>query len=142
MRTLNEKLAIRMIHTPGGDYAVAAVDGTWVDMTGFRRCLFVSLVGALDADLNVAVYEAKDDAGDGAQAISGLSDKFDNDSDEDRVGLIEVRDVDLSESYTHVTLRVTPGATDPFSAIAILSEPYAAPVSNDTADGVAFNTGE
>jgi len=142
MRTLNENLAVRMIHTPGGDYAAAAVDGTWVDMTGYRRCLFVSLAGGLDGDIAVAVYEATDATGDSAQALSGLADSFVNGTDEDRVGLIEVRDTDLSDGFSFVTVRVTPAATDPFSAIAILGEPYSAPVSNATTDDVAFNTGE
>ncbi|MCC6361852.1 MAG: hypothetical protein IT450_24215 [Phycisphaerales bacterium] len=142
MRTLNDNLAIRMIHTPGGDYAAAAVDGTWVSMAGYRRILFVSLAGGLDGNIAVAAYEATDAAGSDAQALSGLSDSFVNGTDEDRVGLIEVRDVDLSDGFGYVTIRVTPAATDPYSCIAILGEPITAPVSNATTDDVAFNTGE
>ena len=77
-----------------------------------------------------------------AQAITGLSDSFVNGTDESRVGLIEVRDADLSDGYRYVTVQVTPAATDGYACIAVLGEPYEAPVSNATTDGVAFNVGE
>lgn len=141
LRTINENYAFRAVHTPA-TYAAAAVYGTWISMVGFRRCLFESIVGELDANLAVAVYEATDVTGTGAQAISGLSNTFHNGSDEGRVGLIEVRDADLSDGFTYVTILVTPGATDQYGCIAMLGEPYTAPVSNATTDNVAFNTGE
>lgn len=141
-RTFNDNWAVRPVHTPGDAYAAAATAGTWHSMVGYRRCTFIPFVGELDGDLTVAAYEAQDAAGTGAQALAGITDSFVNGTDEDRVGILEVREADLSDGYTHVTCYVTPTATDAFSCIAVLGEPYEAPVSNATTDGVAFNTGE
>ena len=141
MRTINENYAFRLVSTPGS-HAANAHYGEWIDMLGFRRCLFVAVAGELDADLDVAVYEATSSDGDDAAAITGLSDDFANGTDESRVGLVEVRDSDLSDGFRYVTLQVTPGAADGYACIAVLGEPYEAPVSNATTDGVAFNVGE
>lgn len=142
MRTLNDNLAVRMVHTPGDAYAAAATAGTWHSMVGFRRVMFVPLVGELDGDLTVAAYEATDSSGTGAQALSGITDSFVNGTDEDRVGILEVRDTDLSAGFSYVTVYVTPTATDAFGCVAIFSEPHDAPVANTTTYDVAFNTGE
>ena len=141
-RTFNDNWAVRGIHTPGDAYAAAATAGTWVNMQGYRRVAFLGYVGELDGDFTMAAYEATDDSGTDAQALDGITDSFVNGTDEDRVGILEVREVDLSDGYTHVTVYVTPTATDAFSCLAVLGEPYDAPVSNATTDGVAFNTGE
>lgn len=141
MRTFNKNWAVRMISTPA-THAANAHYGSWIDIRGFRRCAFLPVAGELDADMPVAVYEATDANGSGAQPISGLSNTFHNGSDESRVGIIEVRDVDLTVGFNFVTLQVTPGATDGYACVAVLGEPYEAPVDNTTTDGVAFNTGE
>lgn len=142
MRTLNENLGIRAIATPGTYASGYAQAGSYVSLQEYERVLFVCMNGELDANMPVAILEAQDANGTGAQAISGLAGTFTNGTDEGRVGLIEVRDADLSEGFTHVTVRVTPGAADSFSAFAVLGDPYQLPASNGTAEGVAFNVGE
>lgn len=140
-RTFNEAHAVRLIGSPGA-WAAAAVYTDWTSMVGFRRMTFIVGNGELDANMAIAAYEAQDASGTGAQALSGLSNTFHNGADEDRAGIIEVRDTDLTVGYPYVALLVTPGAEDSFCAFAILGEPYEMPCSNETTDGVAFNTGE
>jgi hypothetical protein len=140
-RTFNDNHAVRLVGSPAA-WAAAAVYTDWTSMVGFRRCTFLVGNGELDANMAMAVYEAKDATGTDAQAISGLSDTFHNGADEDRAGIIEVRDTDLTVGYPYVALLVTPGAADSFCAFAVLGEPYDLPCSNTTTDGVAFVTGE
>lgn len=140
-RTFNDNWAVRLVGTPAA-WAAAAVYTDFVSMVGFRRCAFIVGNGELDADMAIAVYEATDASGAGAQAISGLSDSFVNGTDEARAGIIEVREADLSDGFTHVGLLVTPGAADSFCAFALLGEAYDNPVDNGTADGVAWIVGE
>lgn len=140
-RTFNDNWAVRLVGTPG-TWAASAVYTDFVSMVGYRRCAFIVGNGDLDDDLDVKVYEAKDDSGTDAQAIAGLTDAFVNGTDEERAGIIEVREADLSDGYTHVGLLVTPAATDSFCAFALLGEAYQNPVSNGTEDGVAWIVGE
>jgi hypothetical protein len=140
-RTFNENNAVRMIHTPGS-HAASAHYGEWVDMTGYRRCTFIMSAGELDGDMAVAAYRDSDGAASDPEALSGLSESFVNGTDESRVGIIEVREADLDADHPYVTIAVTPTAADGFACIAVLSEPYEVPVSNETTDGVAFNVGE
>jgi hypothetical protein len=140
-RTFNDDWAVRLVGSPA-TWAAAAVYTDWTPIAGFRRCAFIVGNGELDDDLAMAVYEATDASGTDAQAISGISDSFVNGTDEDRAGIFEVRDSDMSDGYTHLALLVTPAATDTFCAFAILGEAYSYPVSNATTDGVAFVTGE
>lgn len=141
MRTFNDNHAVRMAGTPA-TWAAAAVHGNWIAVAGYRRFTFITLNGELDGNLVAAVYKATDSSGTGAAALSGLTGTFTNGTDEARVGIIEVRDSDLGTDTTHISLRVTPGATDSFAAVCILSEPYELPVSNATTNGVAYNVGE
>ena len=140
-RTFNDNWAVRAVGSPA-TWAAAAMYTDWVAIAGFRRCVFLPQNGELDGDMVIAVYEATDASGTSAQAISGLTDSFVNGTDEDRVGIIEVRDVDMSDGYTHLALLVTPAATDSFACVAVLGESYEAPVSNATTDGVAWIVGE
>jgi len=141
MRTFNDNHAVRLIGSPA-EWAAAAAYTDWVPIAGYRRCTFLVGNGELDADMALAVYEATDASGTDAQAISGLADSFVDGTDEDRAGILEVRDVDMSDGFTHLALLVTPGAADSFCAFAVLSEGYTMPASNATTDGVAFVTGE
>lgn len=142
MRTLNDNLAVRAIATPGTYTSGFAQAGSYVSLVDYRRVLFVCMNGELDGNMPVIVLEAQDSSGTGAQTIAALTGTFTNGTDEGRVGLIEVRDDDLSDGYTHVTLRVTPGAADSFAAIALLGEGSELPAANATTNGVAFNVGE
>lgn len=141
MRSFNDMYAVRLVGSPA-EWAAAAVYTDWTAMAGYRRCVFLVGNGELDDDLAMAVYEATDSSGTGAQAISGLSDSFVNGTDEDRAGIFEVRDADMSDGYTHLALLVTPAAADSFCAFAVLGEALENPVDNATTDGVAFVTGE
>lgn len=139
-RTFSKTFAVRMVHTPGDAYAAAATDGTWVDMTGFRRCVFLPMAGELDGDLAMSVYEATSAAGAGAQEVDGtnLADSFVNGTDEDLPGVFEVRADDLTTGYNYVTLRATPTSTDAFGCLALLYDAYEEPVTNTVATHVAF----
>lgn len=138
MRTLSQELAVRTVGTPGTWSAAAQYGTTWHSMVGYNRALFVLMVGELDADLPVAIYEATDSDGTSAQAVTGLSGTFVNGTDEGKVGLIEVLSSDLTDGFPYVNIRVTPGATDAFAAAVLLGEAVENPVSNTAADGVSF----
>jgi hypothetical protein len=143
VRTFNDAFAVRSMGTPGPWSAAAQyAEATWIDMAGFRRAIFLPHAGELDADMTVAVYEATDNAGTGAQAVSGLNDTFTNGQDEGLPGILEVRDCDLTAGYRFVNLLVTPGAADGFSGVVLLTEAYERPVTNTVNTHVAFNTGE
>lgn len=138
MRTFSEYAAVRMAGTPAS-WAAAAVNGNWIDMSEFRRCVFVCMNGELDGDLDVKVQEATSNVGANAANIAGLTDAFVNGTDEARVGIIEVKDGDLTSGYKYVSLLVTPAAADTFSAVAFLLDAYEKPASNTTTDGVAWD---
>ena len=140
-QTLNSNLGVRQALDPAA-YAAEAAVGNWIGMTGFRRCMFAINLGATTGAVAVKVQEATDDQGTGAQDITGLSGSLAA-TDDGKLAIIEVRDVDVSEGFTHVALVVTPAAASTYlAATALLGEPYSAPVSNEPADGVVFNVGE
>lgn len=137
--TFFENNAIRVAGSPGS-WAAAGVYGNFIDVTGFRRIVFLLLNGELDGDMAFKVYEATDSGGTDAQEVdSGLRNSFVNGTDENRIAGIEVLSEDLTTGYPFVGLLVTPTAADTFAAVAILAEPYGSElVSNETTDGVAF----
>lgn len=143
LRNLLDELAVRSLATPG-TWAAAAVYGSWIQIKGkCREVLLVPINGELDADMTIKVYEATDSSGSGAQELTraATAQKFVNGTDEGRVGAIVVKEGQLSAGYSHVTLQITPGATDSVAAIAILGGLYAYKASNTTSDGVAFAKG-
>lgn len=141
-RTFNDNWAVRAVHTPDDAYATASVAGTWVNMQGFRRCIFIPISGALDGNTTVQVWEATSAAGANAQEIdTALRGTFTNGSDDALPGIIEIRDTDLTADYNYVTLYVASAGQDPFACVAILGEPYSAPVDNGSTY-CAFNVGE
>jgi hypothetical protein len=141
MRTFNQNNAIRMINT-AATYAAAAVYGSWLSMVGYDRCTVIGVVGAMSADVVMAIYEATDASGSDAQALTGLTGTFTNNEDEGLPGLIEVRAADLSDGFTHITALVTPAASASFGSLGIFSGAYAMPVTNTEDTHVAFNVGE
>ncbi len=144
LRTSSENLAVRMLGTPGASGWAAAANYTSFIQLGKigRRALLIPLVGDIAADGVIEVFEATDAAGAGAQELTGVvatSVTFSNGDDENRVGLIEVKDTDLSEGFDFIGLKVTPaGATYPFAAVALIADLYSFPAVNGTAEGVAF----
>jgi len=137
--TTSENFKYAVAGTPG-TWAAAAVYGSWVQLAGVaRRAQLIAVNGELDANMTVAVYEATDASGTGAQALTGLTGTFHNGADEGLLGLIEVRDDDLSDGYDYIAVLCTPGATDTFAAVWQLGELYSYPADNSTA---AFDTGE
>jgi hypothetical protein len=137
MRTLSEAFAVRMAATPA-TWAAAANYGNWIGLQGYEGALFICGNGELDGNMTVALYEATDDEGAGAQALTGVTESFANGTDEARVGLFEIRADQLTAGFTHVALRCTPGATDSFAGYAVLFGGHNLPASNETTDGVAF----
>ena len=132
--------AVRQVSTPA-TYAAAAVYGLWINMVGFRRATFIMSNGELDSNMAFKVYEATDSSGSGAQEVdTALRNTFTNGTHEAYVAAIEVLSDDLTDGYPYVTVQVTPGATDTYSCVVLLSDPYVAPVSNnnDATDKVAF----
>src|SRR4030042_2454749 len=100
-----DNYAIRMVSTPA-TYAAAAVYGTWVNMTGFRRVLFIMGNGELDANMTFKVYEATDSSGSGATEVdSALRNTFTNGTHEGYVAGIEVLADDLTTGYPYVTIQ-------------------------------------
>lgn len=142
-RTLSQNLAARQIGTPGG-WTSGAQFTRFVQLAGVaRRILFIASNGELDADLLVEVFQATDVNGSGAVELTDVTtgETFTNGTDEGRVGLIEVLDTNLDDGYDFVGLRVTAGATDTFSAVALLGDLYDAPAENTEANGVAWVAG-
>jgi hypothetical protein len=140
MATLRKNLAVRKALNPAA-YAASASTGAWIAMRGYRRILFAVSLGATSDAVAVKVQKATDGTGTGATDITGKSASFTG-TDDNNVGIIEVRDVDLGSGYSHVALVVTPAAASTYlSAVAIMGEPASAPVSNTPTDGVKFNVG-
>ena len=140
-RTASENLAFRMGATPGPWAAVATEYGNWVKLQGVgRRATLVVLNGELDADMKIEVFEATDDAGADAAELTGVTtgETFANGTDEGRIGIIEVLEGDLSDGFKYVAALPTPGASDTFAAVWIISDLYEYPAVNGTAEGVAF----
>lgn len=137
LHTITQGLEFRNLTTPH-QFAAEATDLTYVSLVEARRAVLGIQNQSLAANATVAVIEAKDSGGTDAQAISGLSGTLTDGTDDGLMALFEVLDGDLSDGYTHVTLRVTPGATDTFAAFALLGALNERPASNLVADGVAF----
>lgn len=136
MRTISQDLAFRVLTTPY-QFATVPTDLTFVSLVEARRAALVLMPAALTGAVTVAVIEATDDAGTDAQVITGLSQSY-TDTQDGLQGVFEVLDSDLSDGYTHVTLRVTPAAANTFAAYALLGDFDELPASNTTTDGVAF----
>jgi len=136
--TFHENFAVRTLNTPGA-WTAGAQYGTWVDMTGFRRCAIIPVAGELDANMAVAAYCASDNAGTDAAVIDADTDgTFHNGADEGLPAIIEFSADDLTAGQPYITLAVTAGATDGFCAVAILYDAYSAPVDNTEGTDVAF----
>lgn len=144
LRDFATNVAIRPLGTPSATgWAAAAVYTDWVQLAGIaRRIALIPIVGDIAADCVIEVFEAQDGSGTGAQELTGVvatSKTFANGTDENRIGLVEIKDEDLSDGFTHVALKVTPaGASMPFAAVAILADLFDFPASNATTDSVAF----
>jgi hypothetical protein len=144
LRDFVSNLAFRTLGTPAAaGWVGAAMYTNWIQLAGVaRRIALVPVVGPIAADCVIEVFEATDSSGTSAQELTGVvatSKTFANGTDEGRVGLIEVKDDDLSDGFTHVALKVTAAGNDmPFAAVAILADLYDFPASNATTDGVAF----
>jgi len=140
-RTFDDNWAVRIVHTPDDAYDTAENYGTWVDMRGFRRCSFLPISGALDGNTVCKVYEATSAAGaDAAEIDTALRGTFANGSDDALPGIITVLESDLTAGYNYVTLSVASAGQDPFACVAVLGEPYEAPVDN-SGTYCAFNLG-
>jgi len=138
-RTFNDNYAVRSMGTPGTWSAAAQyAETTWINMQGYRRAIFIGHAGELDANMTVAVYEATSSAGADAQAVTALTGTFTNGTDEGLPGIIEIRDADLTDGYTYVNILVTPGATDGFSGVLLLTDSVSAPVTNTVNTHIAF----
>lgn len=137
MHTFFDNFEARQSNTPA-TYAAAAVNGEWISLQDCEYVVFIATNGELDGNMPVIVLEATDENGSNADTIASLTGTFTNGTDEGRIGGIEVHESDLSEGFTHVSLRVTPAATDSFAAIAIRGGLHSKPASNLPTDGVAF----
>lgn len=130
--------AYRMAATPA-IYSAAATVQAYVSLATYHRAVALPLVGALDGDVTVTVMEATSAAGAGAQALTDPAvQTFENGTDENRLGIIEVNQGDLSEGYDHVALRVVGDATNFFAALWELLDPVEAPITNAETDSVAW----
>lgn len=85
------------------------VSSDLVDMSKFRRVMFVLSVGAVDTTVNAKLREARDSGGTGEQDISGKSIAALGASDDNKQVILEVSAAELSSGYTHVSLNVTVG---------------------------------
>jgi len=140
-RTFSQNFAVRAMGTPATWTAAAQyASATWIDTLTFRRLIFLPICGELDANMTVAVYEADDAAGTGAQVVDAVNlvGTFTNGEDEGLPGIIEVLTDSLEKRY--VNLLVTPGATDGFAGILLLDEGTDQPEVNTVNTHVAFNS--
>jgi len=137
---LSENWALRVAHVPG-TVPASITYGNWIDVTGYREISFVANCAALDDDCDLTVYENSTNSSSGATAVAGATDDFINGTDENRIGVIELDVSKLGDGKNYVALAVTPAsALNFFSANALLGSANRSPVSNGTADGVAWTT--
>lgn len=137
-RTLTQELATRRIFN--GTTGTSAIDGTFIDMEGFRRCRFlVQAPATVAANIVVKAREATSAAGASAQDIAtALNGTIVASTDNGRVALIELLDVELTSGYSFVSLNFTTSNNQTVVALADLADPIDLPVTNGTVDGVAF----
>lgn len=129
-----ENFKIAVAGSPG-TYSAAAQATNWVQLAGVgRQATLIALAGELDADMVVAVYQATDDAGSDAKAISGLTGTFTNGTSEGGYGLITVNSDDLDDGFDYVTAYVTPGATDAFAGVWVIGKLYDYPSDDSDAE--------
>lgn len=138
-RTMFDNLQFLQGGTPGSWAANADSYGNWVELAGVgRQAVLIVSNGELDSNMLIEVFEAQDAAGTGAQELSGVTTgkTFTNGTDEGKIGIIVVRDSDLSDGFSHVAVRPTPGAADSFAAFWVIGDLYEAPADNS---GAAFS---
>lgn len=137
-RTLTQELATRSIFN--GTTGTSAIDGTFVDMTDYHRCRFlVQAPATVAANIVITAREATSSAGANGQDIStALNGTIVATTDNGRVALIEVLDTDLTVGYPFISLRFTTSSNQTVIAVADLADPVSLPVTNGTANGVAY----
>jgi hypothetical protein len=84
----------------------ATANGDYVDMSKFRRVMFVFAVGAIDAVLDFSLREAQDTGGTGEAAITGKAITQFTATDDNKQAIIEVAAEELSAGYRYVRPRV------------------------------------
>lgn len=135
MDKLSEKLAVVACIDPDA-YATGAQTSDWVDMSKFRRVLFVVLAGTLgsSATLDAKLQEATDGSGTGAQDLSGkaITQLTQAGTDSDKQALIEVEASNLSAGFTHVACVMTVGtAASDCGVVALAGVPRYHPASDN-----------
>lgn len=132
---LSEKLAVVASIDPDA-YGTGAYTSDWVDLSKFRRVLFLILAGTLgsSATLDAKLQEATDGSGSGNQDISGkaITQLTEAGTDSDKQAVLEVQDDELSAGFTHVALVLTVGtATSDAGAVGIAGVPRYHPASDN-----------
>jgi len=145
-RTFIDTWALRQVGTPVSRNAEATLD--WVNITGFRRAVFLPNVADLTDDLVLTVYQATDSAGTSAKAVvtaSGtVQGTFANGTNEGMVAGLEVLADSLDEGFNFVSLNFDPAAATIASVTCILGDAYyqnETDLANTVANNVAFTTG-
>jgi hypothetical protein len=131
--------AYRVAATPAV-YTTGVTVQAYQKFQGFRRAALLALVGAITGDVTVEIMEAQDSSGTNAQVltVANASETFTNGTDENRCGVIEVNDADLSAGFTHLAARITGDGATSFAALWELTDERDVPITNATTDDVAF----
>ncbi len=114
---------VRLMATIDPDaYTAAAYTSDWVAMKDFKTIMATIMAGTLgsSATLNAKLQEATDNAGAGAQDITGkaITELTQVGSDSDKQAIINIRDDELTDTFTHVAVVVTVGvATSDMAAM-------------------------
>ena len=136
---LSEKLAIVATIDPEAQTA-SAVTSDWIDMTIFRRVIFIFLVGELGSSATVdgAIEQATDSGGSGNIALSpakAITQLTEASTDDDKQAIIEVDASELTAGFTHIAAVLTTAVqTSDVALVALAGVPrYHPAADNDLA---------
>jgi len=126
--------------------AASTVDSIWVAVKDYAQFLAIIQAGDLGASatLDASVRQAQDASGTGAKAITGkaITQLTQAGSGSDKMALINVRpeELDLDNSFTHISVRVTVGtATSEVGALLLGFNPRFGPGSHVAAVAEVLN---
>lgn len=86
-----------------------SVETGYIDISKWTELVFSLNVGATDTTVDAKIVEAKTSGGGSAQDLTGAAITQITGSGDNKVAIINVRNVDVSQDYTHVKMTVTVG---------------------------------
>lgn len=104
-------------------YSTGTENSGWIEASEFENYLAAVMAGDLgsSATIDAKIEEAKDDSGTDLQDLSGksITQLTDSDSDSNKQALINVRQDELSDGFTHIRVSLTVGTASSDAAAVV-----------------------